>query len=212
MISALLKKDYLLIKKYVWIMLCAAIAIPPVMRLRMPEFTGQFGFILSAIFSVLILLQYVSLKEYQFPKATALLCTTPFTRVQMVFSRYLFCLMIYAVCCITYKIETLIFPWLGTADIRLFVGMFFATATFLSIYLPIQYKLGYEKTKFAFFLIALASPILLPVLLRIANQHANLLSHLASAPVYIRIFLISLAILALSLFTSVQIFQKTDLQ
>lgn len=212
MIAALLKKDYLLIKKYVWIMLCAAIAIPPVMRLRMPEFTGQFGFILSAIFSVLILLQYVSLKEYQFPKATALLCATPFSRMQLVFSRYLFCLIIYAICCITYKIENLLFPWLGTAGIRLFVGMFFVTAAFLSIYLPVQYKLGYEKTKFAFLLIALTSPILLPVLLRIANQHANLLSHLASTPVYIGILLISLAILALSLFASVQIFQKTDLQ
>ena len=54
--------------------------------------------------------------------------------------------------------------------------------------------------------------ITLPVLLRIANQHANLLSHLASTPVYIGILLISLAILALSLFASVQIFQKTDLQ
>ena len=61
MLFALLKKDFLIVKKYVLIMLVVIVLIPPVMRWRTPEFTGVFGFILSVIFGVFMLLQYVSL-------------------------------------------------------------------------------------------------------------------------------------------------------
>ena len=46
MLFALLKKDFLIVKKYVLIMLVVIVLIPPVMRWRTPEFTGVFGFIL----------------------------------------------------------------------------------------------------------------------------------------------------------------------
>jgi len=89
---------FLIVKKYVLIMLVVIALIPPVMRWRTPEFTGVFGFILSVIFGVFMLLQYVSLKEYQFPKATTLLCATPFSRKAIVSSKYIFCMAIYAIC------------------------------------------------------------------------------------------------------------------
>ena len=41
-------------------------------------------------------------------------------------------------------------PDLGTSDIKLFAFMFLIVSVFIGIYLPIQYKFGYEKTKFAF--------------------------------------------------------------
>lgn len=95
MLFHLVKKEFLIVKKYVLIMLIAAILIPPVMRWRTPEFAGTFGFILSVIFSIFMLLQYVSLKEYQFPKAAMLLCATPFSRSIMVLSKYIFCIVNY---------------------------------------------------------------------------------------------------------------------
>ena len=55
MLFALLKKDFLIVKKYVLIMLVVIALIPPVMRWRTPEFTGVFGFILSVIFGIFIL-------------------------------------------------------------------------------------------------------------------------------------------------------------
>ena len=80
MLFALLKKDFLIVKKYVLIMLVVIALIPPVMRWRTPEFTGVFGFILSVIFGVFMLLQYVSLKEYQFPESCDItMCHTIFT-------------------------------------------------------------------------------------------------------------------------------------
>ena len=182
MLFHLVKKEFLIVKKYVLIMLIAAILIPPVMRWRTPEFAGTFGFILSVIFSIFMLLQYVSLKEYQFPKAAMLLCATPFSRSIMVLSKYIFCIVIYVACCIIFGIETLLIPGLGTSGMELFILMFFVTSVFIGIYLPIQYKLGYEKTKFAFAVIIIASPFILPMLMRMDPVN---LDFFVSIPAYI---------------------------
>ena len=114
MLFHLIRKDIIIVKKYVLIMVIAAIAIPPFMLWRAPEYTGVLGFILSIMFSVFMLLQYVSLKEYQFPKAATLLCSTPFSRKMMVLSKYIFCIAMYMTCCIIFGIETLFIPGLGT--------------------------------------------------------------------------------------------------
>ena len=167
MLFALLKKDFLIVKKYVLIMLVVIALIPPVMRWRTPEFTGVFGFILSVIFGVFMLLQYVSLKEYQFPKATTLLCATPFSRKAIVSSKYIFCMAIY--------------------------------------------KFGYEKTKFAFGVIIMASPFILPLLMRAGNLNLNFLSMFSPYLVYGGIVLIGFAILAISASLSIKIYDKADL-
>ena len=82
MLWYLLKKDILIIKKHVLIMLAAAVLIPPFMLWRVPEYAGILGFMLSVIFCVLILLQYISLKEYQFPKAEVSQKETKYRPVQ----------------------------------------------------------------------------------------------------------------------------------
>ena len=211
MLFHLVKKEFLIVKKYVLIMLIAAILIPPVMRWRTPEFAGTFGFILSVIFSIFMLLQYVSLKEYQFPKAAMLLCATPFSRSIMVLSKYIFCIVIYVACCIIFGIETLLIPGLGTSGMELFILMFFVTSVFIGIYLPIQYKLGYEKTKFAFAVIIIASPFILPMLMRMDTVN---LDFFVSIPVYIvygGVFAGGFIILALSSMLSIKIYNETDL-
>lgn len=211
MIFNLLKKDVLIIKKYVLIMLAAAIIIPPFILWRVPEFTGKLGFILSEIFCVLMLVQYVSLKEYQSPKAATLLCTTPFSRKMMVLSRYIFCIAVYAACCIIYAVETLIIPGLGTADTMMYFLMFFVIAVFISIYLPIQYKLGYEKTRFVCSAVMVASPFLLPYFMKMGSLNLDFLSALSPILVCCCILLISCAVLAASAALSVKFYNETEL-
>lgn len=211
MVLSLLKKDFLIVKKYVLIMFFFIILIPPVMRWRTPEFTGVLGFILSVIFSVFMLLQYVSLKEYQFPKAATLLCATPFSRKEMVLSKYIFCMAIYVICCIVFEIETLLIPNLGTADIRLFALMFLVTSIFIGLYLPVQYKLGYEKTKFAFMVIIMTSPVIVPLLLRMENLKLDFLSTTSPDLISGGVVLFGFLFLAVSAFLSMKIYAKADL-
>ena len=211
MLFALLKKDFLIVKKYVLIMLVVIVLIPPVMRWRTPEFTGVFGFILSVIFGVFMLLQYVSLKKsINFKKATTLLCHTIFTESDS-FIKIHFCMAIYAICCIVFELETLFMPGLGTSDIKLFAFMFLIVSVFIGIYLPIQYKFGYEKTKFAFGVIIMASPFILPLLMRAGNLNLNFLSMFSPYLVYGGIVLIGFAVLAISASLSIKIYDKADL-
>lgn len=211
MLFHLVKKEFLIVKKYVLIMLIAAILIPPVMRWRTPEFAGTFGFILSVIFSIFMLLQYVSLKEHQFPKAAMLLCAAPFSRSIMVLSKYIFCIVIYVACCIIFGIETLLIPGLGTSGIALFILMFFVTSVFIGIYLPIQYKLGYEKTKFAFAVIIIASPFILPMLMRMDPVNLDFFVSIPAYIVYGGVFAGGFIFLVLSSMLSIKIYNETDL-
>ena len=158
MLIHLVRKDFLIVKKYVLLMLAVCVFIPPFMMWRINDATyvGSMSFILAAIFSVFMLLQYVSLKENQYAKASTLLCATPYPRKLLVLSKYVFGLLIYGACCLIFWTETLLFPVLGGFRIELSAIMFLVVALFLGIYLPVQYKLGYETTKFAFFIIIMA--------------------------------------------------------
>lgn len=211
MLFALLKKDFLIVKKYVLIMLLFIILIPPFMRWRTPTFTGVLGFTLSVIFAVFMLLQYVSLKEYQFPKAATLLCATPFSRKATVLSKYIFCMIIYVICCIVFEIETLVIPGLGTADITVFALMFLVTSVFIGAYLPMQYKLGYEKTKFAFMVVIMASPFVVPLLMKMESLNSDFLSMFSPYLICGGIVLIGVIVLAISASLSVRIYDKADL-
>lgn len=211
MLFHLLKKDFLIIKKYVLIMLVTAVLIPPFMLWRAPQYTGVSGFTLSVIFCVFMLLQYVSLKEYQFPKAATLLCATPYSRRMIVLSKYIFCMAIYVICCLIYGIETLVIPGLGSCDIKLFVLMLFITSVIISVYLPVQYKLGYAKTKLAFFVVIMASPFILPLLVKMENVNLDFLSLLSPILAYVGITLLSLGILIISIFLSMRFYSSVDL-
>lgn len=211
MLFHVIKKDILIIKKYVLIMFIVAILIPPFMLWRAPEYTGVLGFVLSVIFAVFMLLQYVSLKEYQFPKAAALLCAAPFSRKIMVLSKYVFCMAIYAVCCIIYGIETFIISELGALDMKLFILMFFVISVFIGVYLPVQYKLGYEKTKFVFFVIIMASPFIMPLILKMETLKLDFFSMLSPFLVYGSIALIGFVVLAISAFLSMKFYDSADL-
>lgn len=211
MLFHLLKKDVLIIKKYVLVMLVAAILIPPFMLWRAPQYTGILGFMLSVIFCVFMLLQYISLKEYQFPKAATLLCATPYSRRMIVLSKYTFCMITYIACCVIYGIETLIIPELGTCDIKLFLLMFFIVSAFIGVYLPVQYKLGYEKTKFTFVVVIMASPFILPQIMKMENINLNFLFFLSPLLVYGGFILLSFGILFISISLSMKIYNSVDL-
>lgn len=211
MIFSLIKKDILIVKKYVLIMFAAAVLIPPFMLWRAPEYTGVLGFMLSVIFCVLMLLQYVSLKEYQFPKAATLLCATPFSRKMMVLSKYVFCIAVYIACCVIYAIETLLIPDLGTVNVTMFFLMLFVTSLFIGVYLPLQYKIGYEKTKFAFVVVIMASPFILPQLMKMENVNLNFLSAFSPLLVCGSALVFSWILLIVSVVLSMKFYGETDL-
>lgn len=88
MLLHLIKKDFVIARKYVWLMFIVVLLIPPFIMWRMPELTGSISFVISAVFAEFMLLMYVSMKEFQYQKASAMLCTTPYPRSLVVMSKY----------------------------------------------------------------------------------------------------------------------------
>ena len=72
-------------------------------------------------------------------------------------------------------------------------------------------KFGYEKTNFAFRAIIVASPFILPLLMRAGSLNLNFLSMFSPYLVYGGIVLIGFAILAISASLSIKIYDKADL-
>lgn len=212
MLFSLVKKDFLIVKKYVGIMLIVSFLIPPFMLWRTPEAAGAIGFILVAVFSVFMLTQYIFLKEHQYPKATTLLCATPYPRRLIVISKYCFCLIIYAVCCLIFGIDTLIFPELGAFNMQIAVITFFAIVMLLSLYFPALYKLGYEKTKFIFVIIIMVSPVLSAFLFKSENGiQLDFLDTVSTTAIIIFCIIVSLVVFAISAILSIKFFEKRDL-
>lgn len=211
MLFHLIKKDIVIVKKYALLMLAVAVALPPFILSRLPRYASVLGFMLSVIYTVFMLLQYVSMKENQFPKAATLLCATPFSRRMMVLSRYLFCMAIYAACCVIYGIETLVFPGLGAFDMQLPVFMFLIVSVIIGVYLPMHYKLGYEKTKLVLMVFIIASPYLLPLILKMAGPNPDFLSLLSPVLVYGFAIPFGFIFLTVSFLLSVKLYDNADL-
>ena len=93
----------------------------------------------------------------------------------------------------------------------MFILMFFVTSVFIGIYLPIQYKLGYEKTKFAVAVIIVASPFILPMLMRMDTANLDFLALIPAYFVYSGVLVGGVIILVLSSMLSIKIYNETDL-
>lgn len=212
MLFHLIKKDFIIIKKYVYLMLIVAILLPLFILWRIPTLADSLSLLVTAPFCIFLLLQYVFLKEYQYSKAEAYLCATPYPRSTIVKSKYGFCIIIFVVCSIIYFIETHIIPGMGRFNFNMALGVFFGLSIFISIFLPIQFKLGYEKTKFIFIIIIMAIPFLLPQLIKYSNSfNFYKTTSISTTSLYIIVTLISFIALYLSMLISVNIYSHKDL-
>ena len=117
----------------------------------------------------------------------------------------------YITCCIIFGIETLLIPGLGAFDVKLCMLMFLVVSVFIGIYLPVQYKLGYEKTKFAFVVVIMVPPFIFPQLLKMKSLNLDFFAKVSPFAVYSSIIAFSLIILTVSSLLSIKIYDDKDL-
>ena len=214
MLIHLVLKDFLIVKKYVLLVLLVAVAVPPFLLWRNPELAAVLGQVFAAIFGVLMPLMYLGEKENKYAKATLLLAATPYPRKWMVVSKYLVSLLMFCACTLIFWLETLFFPNLGGFNVPVSAVLFFVVAVFLSLYLPLQYKIGYERTKYTFVFVIMATPILTGALDGMPELGAALralMNALTPSVFFAGMLLLSLALLAASACLSVRFYERSDL-
>lgn len=174
---------------------------------------GLTAFLITAIFAVYMALQSVALAETKYPKAEALLCASPYTRKYLVVARYLFFMCIFVITTAIYELVVAFLPdtaMLSLIDIALtlLIG-----SVLLGIYLPLQYKIGYEKMKYVLMIVILLTPFLLPYLIEWLATSKLDLTFLNSIPTVLRIFLYTataVGINVVSAVVSIQIYEAKE--
>lgn len=212
MIVSLVKKDIMIVKNYALCVVALGIGLPLLLAWRQPEMGGLYSFLMATLISSVAFNLAISEKENKYPKATALLASTPYMKSGIVRSKYFLYYIIYIVCCIPSFVEAQFIPKLAVNNFAHGAAtVFLIQAVCMGILLPIQFKFGYEKTKFLGFLIFL-SPFLLTATesIKLPTFIAN---YLNSSPIVldILIFLFGIAVWIISLNISKNIVAKKDL-
>lgn len=113
MIIPLIKKDIMIVKGYALCVIALGIGLPLLLAWRQPEMGGLYSFLMATLISSVAFNLAISEKENKYPKATALLASTPYMKSGIVRSKYWLYLIIYIVCCIPSFIETQFIPELA---------------------------------------------------------------------------------------------------
>lgn len=210
----LVKKDFLLIKRYLPLTAILAFGIPLFVLWQVPILMGFTAFMMTVIFTVYIPLQSVSLAETKYPKTTALLCAAPYTRDAVVNARYIFLLILFAFCYLAYTILSSLVPqikMLGAFDLILTSLIF---SIIFGIYIPMLYKLGFEKIKYVMIIVLFATSFLLPSAVKLLANSGMSFSVVTDLPLpisYAALIAIIFVVVAISLSASIKIFQTKAL-
>lgn len=171
MIFQLIRKDLLLIRKYVLFMIVFSAIAPSLLlwnmdvETRLFDFYGIMVFFLVLFVIVLFLSNSVSLIEETYKKGCAYLCTTPYGRNQMVLSKYIFSYLIFAGYCLIYGLTHLVLPkYTISLSFEKIAISFLVISVFRCILIPLEYKFGYEKAKYIITLLIIGMPFITSML------------------------------------------------
>lgn len=215
MLFHLVKKECLLVKKYLLVMFLVAVAFPPFMTSKMGLNAGFMIFLTTAFVIQLLLTGTVSLAETKYEKGAALLCAIPYTRSLLVKAKYVFDILIFASFCIIYTVIAFAFPKYLTLMDWFSIGIVFLLLTIIrGIILPLEYKLGYEKTKYISMIFIMATPFLLPSLIKSLQANTINFDILATIPPVIESiipFLLAFVVGIISMIISHKVYSKKEL-
>lgn len=213
MLYNLVKKDFLIAKKYLIVMLIAAFAIPIFITSKMGSISGGFlSFFITVLYIEYMLVSTVSLNEDKY-KGAGLLSTTPYTRDTLVKAKYLFILMVFLFCYIIYTI-TGIFTSIPMLNINTLGISLLLMTVFFGVIIPIQYQFGYEKTKYIGAVFIFISPFVFPKLIDfIKVNNISIQSIFPFSKLFLDLFIyfVALVIGYISMIISTYIYSKKNL-
>jgi hypothetical protein len=214
MLFNLLKKDFILTKKYLIFLLIYAVGMPIVFTLEETQFKGPSTFIY-----IVMLLEYMMLStawtSEEKNKGSMLLCTTPYTRKALVKEKYLFVLVVFILNFIIYTATALFLP-IGMEKLSILeVGIaLLISAIVFGVYIPILYKYGLQKTRYIGMIILFATIFGLPKLLNwMSLNHISINFNISNMSMISNsvIYLLALFIGLISMYISMGVYAKKDL-
>ena len=146
MLFHLLKKDFLIVKRYAYILMGIGIAIPLVL-VYLDSTANFLIFLWMTLFSQLLFLQYILMTESKYNRATLLLCAAPYPRALQVAAKYLLFLLAFIYCYLVYCALSLLLPRIQPLTLSDTLCVLFTSCLLCGIYLPLYYRFGFAKTR-----------------------------------------------------------------
>lgn len=153
----------------------------------------------------------ISLTDLKYPKFTRLLCATPYLRNSIVFSRYLFFFFEYIGIVLILEVESAFFPGIQQVGFSDIIKIFLVVAVFLGVYFPLQYKFGYEMTKYILMALVLIGTLYSNYIGKFIIKHfSGLLNNTSLLTLFVCV-ISSGIILSISIWISIAIFKAKEL-
>lgn|GEM_PF-1438753 len=215
MLFSLVKKDFILGKNYLLILLVFAVVGPIYMTTAINFSSGGFlNFFPIALLIEFMLIGTVSMAEDKY-RGSTLLCTTPYTRNSLVKARYIFILIIFFCNYIIYTIMTFVVP-IGIDKLDVFtlgISLLFLIV-FFGISMPIEYRFGYEKMKYISLCIIMLFFFVVPNIVKwLISNNIRFKISIPFSPIIQNLFpyVLALVIGLISMSLSIGIYSKKNL-
>lgn len=211
----LLRKDITLDKANLVIVILLSIGIPIYMSFPLQNSGLQKGadfvsLLLSSFFCFFMSLSKLGMIEDKY-RGTAYLTLTPINRRDVVLSKYVFLLLVFLISLIGYGVSYLVTPFLQPLSITAIVTVWTANILFLSFYIPLELKVGYENVKYYITGVTVISPFLIGLLGRYGGASIFQRFMEGTGNILPIMMVFSFVLIAVSYYVSVRIFDKKDL-
>ncbi|RAU90920.1 ABC-2 transporter permease [Paenibacillus sp. YN15] len=214
----LVKKEFLLVKSYLPAIILITIAIPLFINAQLSPIIGKnsgaWAYCLETIFVQFIISSSASLIEAKYPKAQALLSATPYTRKLLVVAKYSFILMMFLYSTLMFAIFSILSPkYFGDFHVSMIGPVFLFVCIFFGIVTPLEYKIGYEKTKYVYTLALVIIPFIVSRFSTLSDliRIKRLIENIPVSLQFILPILLACFIGLVSIITSIRIYSKKEL-
>ena len=144
-------------------------------------------------------------------KGAAYLTLTPISRKDIVVSKYVFLLLVFIMSILGYIITYLLVPAVKPLSLPSIIIAGTANIIFLGLYIPLEFKLGYENMKYYFMVLIVATPLLIGFLGKYMDVSIfqNIIENVEKLIAIMIVF--STVFIAISYNFSLKIFMRKDL-
>ena len=219
MVVQLLRKDFLITKSKYIIVLIILVGLQVISATEMMANFQGVVFLYSVVFCTLLVLNSISQYEAVYPKAINFLCAAPYSRSAFVISKYITMVLIFLLALVANIIITLIIRGEILMPASAILLVLAINTIIFGIYFPLEFKFGYDKTKFFFMIMILVVaflPAIFSNLIVVIDFGAieQFITKIVTLPAYLQCIALAVIIVAvfiISMVKSIKIFENKDL-
>lgn len=182
----LFKKDFLLIRKYLPIILVVIMIFPIFISYRTPLFQRSGNILYDALVLMITFMVYhsVSMEEMK-QKGEIYLRITPMQSNKIAIAKYIVVTFSFIITTVLFLILSNIpITNVGKIDIKNIFLVFVLIEIFFSIYIPMTFKFGYVKLQLISTSIIFVSPFIIPLIANHVENDMTIIANIQNSPIW----------------------------